>query len=286
MSQPLVTVGIALYNHQDFIVQCLESVTKQSYPNIEIIVIDDGSPDNSYQAAKKFLESQTDNSNFSVITRPNKGMCNTLNEIAKNAKGKYISFVGSDDYWALNKIEDQVAYLEAHPDITLVHSNSIKVDNDNNELKEINYTGKKNSGNLFEAFIYRTGGINTPSHLYRTEVYQDIGYYDPGFRFEDTDFWLRLSKNHQVGFIDKFHTYYRWHGRNLSDGTNALKFYNEELVRIYKKNIDDPELKRYAVKRMYKKSFWKAMGSFKLGYAWKYLRKLINLNKELASQSS
>lgn len=286
MNSPLVTVGVALYNHQGYIKQCLQSLIEQTYTNIEIIVIDDGSSDNSYAIAKEYLESQThNNSHFKITTRTNVGMCNTLNEIAHAAKGQYISFVGSDDYWAENKIFDQVAYLESHPDMTLVHSNSMKVDDNNTPIKMIDYSQKKNSGDLFEAFIYRTGGINTPSHLYRTSVYQTIGYYDPAFRFEDTDFWLRLSKQHKVGYINKTHSYYRWHGKNLSDSRNALKFYYEELIQIYKKNIDDPKLKRYAIARMYKKSILKALKTFQFSIALKYLGKLIQIDKYLVQNN-
>lgn len=222
-----VTVGIALYNHQDYIEQCLNSIVNQTHKNIELIVIDDGSPDNSYQRAKTFLEQQKVITNYQIITRTNKGMCNTLNEIAQMASGDYISFVGSDDYWAENKIADQATYLDRHPEIALVHSNSIKVDNKSQPIKTINYANKQNSGNLYEALIYRKGGINTPSHLYRTTVYQKIGYYDPELKFEDTDFWLRLTKQFQVGFINEIHSYYRWHGGNMSD-----------KKKVYKKSIE------------------------------------------------
>lgn len=276
MNQPLVTVGVALYNHQDYIEQCLASIVEQDYPNIELIVVDDGSKDNSYQVAKTYLESQKRLSNYQIKTRPNKGMCNTLNEIAQQASGQYISFIGSDDYWMPNKILEQVNFLEEHPECVLVHSNSIKVDADNNELKPIDYSNKINSGNVYEALIKRTGGINTPSHLFRTEIFGQIGYYDPQFRFEDTDFWLRLAKNHSVGYINKAHTYYRWHGDNLSDDKNALDFYYDELIRIYRKNIDDPALKRIAIRKIHKKSAQKALKSGRLLDTIRYLSRYFN----------
>ena len=232
-----MTIGVALYNHENYIEKCLESLINQTYINIEIIVIDDGSKDNSYTVAKQFLEKYSLNKNFYIQTRENRGMCNTLNEIAKKAKGKYISFIGSDDYWKLNKIYEQVDFLEENQDISLVHSNSIKIDNNNNNIGTIDLSQKENYGNLFKAIIYGTGGINTPSHLYRTSIYKEIGYYDPAYKFEDTDFWLRLTEHHKVGYINTYHTYYRWHGKNLSNSDNMLKFYYEELIKIYSKNI-------------------------------------------------
>lgn len=272
---PMVTVGVPLYNHEKYIVKCLQSIVKQSYKNIELIVIDDDSPDNSYEVAKNYLENQNYN-NYSIKTRPNKGLCNTLNEIAKQAKGKYISIIASDDFWMLNKIEEQVAFLENYPDIALVHSNSIKVDDQDNEIGYVDYSSKENSGNLYESIIHGKGGINTPSHLYRTDVYEKIGYYDPSFRFEDTDFWLRLTKVFKVGYINTNHTYYRWHGENLSDSNTSFNFFNDEIVKIFKKNIDDEELKKTAVLKMYRKSCFKAFRTFQIGnfsrYIYKYLK--------------
>lgn len=273
MNKFLVTVGIALYNHENYIVKCLESVVKQSFYNIELIVIDDGSSDNSFEIAKKYLDNQDFNKNYKIYTRPNKGMCNTLNEIAQQAKGKYISFIGSDDYWMFNKIEQQVLFLENNPDVALVHSNSIKVDKYNNEIGFLDYSLKKNSGKLFKSIILGKGGINTPSHLYRTEIYSEIGYYDSTLKFEDTDFWLRLTKIYNVGFINESHTYYRWHGQNLSDEKNKLKFYNDEIVKIFNKNIENPELKKRAILRIYRKSYLLALRTFEIKYIIKYLYK-------------
>ena len=267
----LVTVGIPLYNHAAYIEQCIRSVLSQDYPNIELIVIDDGSTDNSYAAAKAALDSHTPPPKSRITRRPNVGMCNTLNEIAQQAKGEYISFLGSDDYWLPDKISDQVAYLDAHPEHVLVHSNSTRVDSNGRVLRKMDYSQRDNTGDLYQSIIKRTGGINTPSHLYRTSVYQDIGYYDPAFRFEDTDFWLRLTRNHGVGFIDKTHTCYRWHKKNLSSESNQLTFYFNELIRIYRKNIDEPGLRRYAIRRVCSKGILRSLKIGKFSLARHYL---------------
>lgn len=265
----LATVGIALYNHENYIKECIESIVNQTYDNLEIIVIDDGSKDQSYAVAKSVLEAQNRRP-YQIITRPNRGMCNTLNEITDLSSGKYISFIGSDDFWHPEKIAKQVEYLEAHPEVALVHSNSYVVDGESKIYSELNFSGKKNSGKLFEAILTGKGGINTPSHLYRTSVYSTIGKYDPQFRFEDTDFWLRLSKVYDVGFIDEKLSYYRIHTSNLSKDDNLLKFYNDEIVNIYKKNVDDPVLLKRSLLRMYRKSYLRALRSLKFGYFIKY----------------
>lgn len=267
----LVTVGIALYNHQNYIEKCINSILTQTYKNIEIIIINDGSSDNSFDVVKNIVEKQKYNKNIILKSRENKGMCNTLNEIAHQANGKYISFIGSDDYWKSNKIEDQVKFLEKNSDLALVHSNSIKVNEFDDEIGKLDFSKKKNSGMIYKSIIYGEGGINTPSHLYRTRIFKEIGYYDPTFKFEDTDFWLRLTSRYKIGFINEYHTYYRWHGDNLSTSQNMLKFYYEELLKIYKKNIIEPELRKYAICKILRKSYTRSLRSLKLKYFFHYL---------------
>ena len=265
----LVTIGIALYNHENYIQECLTSLFAQTYEDIEIIVIDDGSKDNSYEVAKSVCESQ-DRFPCIVKTRPNQGMCNTLNEIAHLARGEYISFIGSDDFWHPEKIAKQVEFLNTHPHLALVHANSWVVDEKSAVYSELNYSNKVNSGRLFEAIVTGKGWINTPCHLYRTSVYETLGYYDPQFRFEDTDFWLRLTNVFEVGFLDEKLSYYRIHKNNMSKGDNLLSFYNDEIVKIYKKNIADDLLLQTALLRMYRKSFLRALRGLKIGYFLKY----------------
>jgi glycosyltransferase involved in cell wall biosynthesis len=271
---PLTTVGIALYNHEHYIKECIDSILAQTYDNIQIIVIDDGSKDQSYAVAKTVLESQTVRP-YQIITRPNRGMCNTLNEIISLAKGEYISFIGSDDFWHPERIAKQVAYMGSHPEIALVHTDSYIVDGESKITSYFSCKGRKNEGNLYEALIMGDGLINTPAHLYRTSVYDKIGVYDSKFRWEDTDFWLRLSKNFEVGYIPEALNYYRRHGENLSSEDNALKFVNEEIIRIYKKNIDDPALLKKGLGKIYRKSYLKAFRKLKFGYFIKYFSRYL-----------
>lgn len=271
---PLVTVGVALYNHEKYIAQCLESILDQNYKNIELIVIDDGSPDQSHAAAEACLKARNCQDRVKLISRPNKGMCNTLNEIAQQSNGKYISFIGSDDFWLPHKISDQLAYLEAHEEHALVHSNSTRVDSSGAFIKEMDYSTRDHEGELFEAMIRKTGGINTPSHLYRSSVFEQIGYYDPQFKFEDTDFWLRLTKRFTVGFINQTHTCYRWHGNNLSARGNNLSFYFDDLIAIYTKNIDDVALRKYAVSRLCRKGIARSLKQLDFASAKKFTRLL------------
>jgi len=271
--QPLVTVGIPLYNHEAYIRQCVESVLDQTYQNLEVIVIDDGSKDNSFQVLEALAKERSD-PRLKISSRPNKGMCNTLNEIVEKSQGEYFSATASDDFWELNKIAEQVAFLEKFSDYGLVHSNAKKIDSEGEYLKLIDYSGKVNSGYVFEAIVLGHGGINTPSNLFRMSVFDEVGCYDAQFSFEDTDFWLRLSKHFKVGYIKGSHAYYRWHGKNFSLNKAKGMRYFEEMENIYKKNIESKYLLKKGLHRQYLKATRKSLLSFEFVTAIMYLKKL------------
>ena len=104
--KPLVSVVIPCYNHEKFVQDCIQSVIDQTYENIELIIIDDGSKDNSV----KVIQELADKYGFTFIHRPNKGLSATLNEGIRLSKGKYFSAIASDDILFLEKIEKLKEY--------------------------------------------------------------------------------------------------------------------------------------------------------------------------------
>ncbi|WP_280559190.1 glycosyltransferase [Priestia megaterium] len=109
MSNPLVTVIIPVYNVEEFLPQCLNSIVEQTYNNIEIIAIDDGSTDNSLEILRRY---ELDYSNIKIISRKNSGPSNTRNAGIDEAKGKYIYFLDSDDYILPNLFEKLIQLME------------------------------------------------------------------------------------------------------------------------------------------------------------------------------
>ena len=110
-SNPLVSVIIPSYNHEQYVTKAIKSVFSQTYKNIELIVIDDGSKDHS---VKKILELKK-RYPFKFIARKNKGLASTLNEAIKLAKGVYITFLASDDYYLPQRIEHAADHLNQLP---------------------------------------------------------------------------------------------------------------------------------------------------------------------------
>ncbi len=109
---PLVSVVVPCYNHEKYVKETIESIINQTYKNIELIVIDDGSKDNSVQV----IQEMADKHGFTFVHRPNKGLSATLNEGIRLSKGKYFCAIASDDILMLEKIEKQVTFMEANPE--------------------------------------------------------------------------------------------------------------------------------------------------------------------------
>ncbi len=107
-SLPLVTIIVPAYNHDKYIEKCIDSIIEQTYQNIEIIIINDGSTDKTIDKIVSYAHHEK----VVVIDQENKGLCKTLNVGLSLAKGDYISILASDDYLIANKLEKQVEFLE------------------------------------------------------------------------------------------------------------------------------------------------------------------------------
>ena len=163
MNNTLVTVLIPSYNHQKYIKDAILSVINQTYKNIELIVIDDGSSDDSLQIIRSLGKKY----NFKYIIRENRGICATLNEALNMAKGVYFCGLGSDDMFFPEKIEKQVNFMLNNPEYAMCYSR-VQLFNEKGyfELK-----AKKNykSGYIFKDLILENF-IEAPTALIKTDV--------------------------------------------------------------------------------------------------------------------
>ena len=113
---PLVSVVVPCYNHERYVKECIQSIIDQSYKNIELIVIDDGSKDASVAVIEGLRGACEERfTRFEFSARENRGLCNTLNQALDWCQGEYFAAIASDDQWLPFKTEKQVEYLEEHP---------------------------------------------------------------------------------------------------------------------------------------------------------------------------
>lgn len=232
---PLVSVLLPSYNHEDYIEEAILSVINQTYCNIQLIVVDDGSTDRSPEIISNLQTLY----GFEYYRQTNQGLISTLNTLGKGAKGKYISLFSSDDTYDKRKIELLVKYLEDNPKYSMVYSKIALMDRYSNILKCIDEAYKE--GNIFFSLLCGEFFINGLSTLVRRHVYEkytrDESYID------DFQFWLKIARNEKIGFIDEVTAYYRKHNNHLS--SNLMKMQNAER-EILEKYIGEPRYK-YAI---------------------------------------
>ena len=225
----LVSVVIPNYNYAHYLSDCINSILQQSYKNIEVIFVDDGSTDESVLIAKSFSE------RVKIIVQDHKGVNAARNLGISHAMGKYIAFCDSDDVWLPDKIEKQLDYLEKYPAVGLIYS-GISLVNEN--LKLIRNQDGKYSGDCSRDFLLHPSQaivlLGASTALIRKEIVTHIGEFDetlsgPG---EDWDFFRRISQNTSIDFIDQYLVLYRQH-RNSASRVSAEHYFegNRRAVR-------------------------------------------------------
>ena len=238
--KPLVSIVVPSYNHERFITECIESIVNQTYKNIELTVIDDGSKDNSLRILKE-LQAKYE---FNLVFQENHGIAYTLNRGLKEySHGKYFACCASDDYWALDKIEKQVNFMESNYFYPMCYGKTFYVDEDSNILANMDFNNRILKGGwLFEdILLFR---IHPPvNYMFRTSIFSEIGYYKENILAEDYYMNLKISNKYAIGFLNEYLGYYRF--------TNIpLKIKRMELVS----NSHLMSIELYKDNHLYKKA--------------------------------
>lgn len=220
---PLVSVIMPSYNCRRWISEALDSLLAQTYSNLDIIVVDDGSTDDTATFLK---EKYKDKLNY--IYQPNAGLAHARNTGLKAAKGEFISFLDADDWILPNKIAHQVNYLNQHPECDIVYTNFwYAYDNKPDELIPGEKFGIKiNDGEIMPNLLQ---GNNFPIHapLLRRKCVEAISGFTESLRsLEDFDFWLRLAAaDFRFEYLDERPVVYRIRAGSLSQDLTNLRLY-------------------------------------------------------------
>jgi glycosyltransferase involved in cell wall biosynthesis len=208
MNRPLVTVICLSYNQERFVIDAIHSVLHQTYPNIELIVVDDGSTDQSQKVIADMIML------YPAITfiplNENKGNCAAFNIGLKAAKGYFITDLAADDVFLPERIDKQVQFFEGHGrDYGVVFTDATYIDATGSRLNQHFATLRKNGliNNIPQGDVYADVlakyFISAPTMLVRREVFDLLGGYDESLAYEDFDFWIRSARHFKYGYIDE-----------------------------------------------------------------------------------
>ncbi|MBX3281590.1 MAG: glycosyltransferase family 2 protein [Acidobacteria bacterium] len=208
-----VFVAVPSYNHAAFVEQCLHSIFRQTLPPAKLLVIDDGSKDDSVAVIEKTLKDAPFDAEF--IARDNRGLSATLNEAISYADTSYFAYLGSDDLWLPNFLETQAALLGERKDAALAFSHVYVIDENGDIFDRTDNWTEFADGDFLPTLM--TGGIfSSPGVLYRREFLGERPWNENS-KLEDYELYLRLAAKHQFARNTDVLAAWRQHGRNTSD---------------------------------------------------------------------
>lgn len=236
MLNALVSIIIPSYNHENYVKDSIESVINQTYKNIELIIIDDGSKDNSVQKINELVDlCHKRFVRFKFIHRENIGLTKTLNEALNWCEGVYLCILASDDIYLPKKVEKQVDFLNVNLEYVGVTSNICQIDSDNNVIggKKV----KSRSYN-FQDIFFSKYYLPAPAAMLRIDFVKKVGGYSEKTLLEDLYMWLKISVYGSVFLMTEELVYYRRHESNLSANFILMCEERYKLIDLYRDNKD------------------------------------------------
>lgn len=209
-----ISVFVPSYNHAPFVESCLKSIVEQTKSPAELLVIDDGSKDDS----PKIIERVLNASPFpaELIVNRNKGLCATLNEGLKRTRGDYFAYLGSDDLWFPEFLESRFRLLEARPNAVLGYGHGHLIDEDNAMFDSSEYWRHLRfpDGDARPLLHLGTAPLS-PTVFYRRAPLENRGWNENS-KLEDYELYLQLAEDGEFAFDPKVLAAWRKHGYNTS----------------------------------------------------------------------
>lgn len=240
---PLVSILIPTYNRADYLGQAIDSALAQTYKNIEIIVHDDASTDNTPVLLKQYHDKRL----RIIRTENNHGMLGGWNYIVKQAKGDYIKFLASDDLLELDCVQELVNTALKHSNAAIVTCQRKFIDGKGRLVKKMGYSNKDTIVNGLKHAHWilttlRENKIGEPTAvLYPTKLVKQAGEYDPTFsQFADFEYWIRLLQFGDLVYVHKPLCSFRTHASSNTSSAIADGRFITEIFALIEKYYTSP----------------------------------------------
>jgi glycosyltransferase involved in cell wall biosynthesis len=203
---PLVSIICLCYNHEQFVVEALNSVLNQSYANIELLIADDCSKDNSVSVIEDWLIK-----NPTIFFKANKINTKTFNALFKQSKGNFIIDLAADDILEPDCVAKQIAaFQECKENVAIVYGNMELISEDKSHLGYYYPVDRNNkaiikpaSGDIYLAMLNQSSKICSVTSMIKREILEELDGYDENLGFEDLDIWIRTSRRYPFYYIDE-----------------------------------------------------------------------------------
>ena len=245
----MISVVIPLYNKEKAIIATLQSVLAQTYTDFEVVVVDDGSTDNSLNVAREYASSLPSFQGragvrpiLRVIHKENGGVSSARNRGIKEAKGEYIAFLDADDVWDKAYLAEQLKMIHDFPGAAMWGINFAETNN--GQLVRKLETGlPAGYRGYVDNYFQMKGRISdlfcSSSVVINKDVFDKVGMFDERIKYaEDTDMWWRIIATHKVAFYDRYMVFYRYDAENRAlNQTRQLKYFLPYYVNKYQEPL-------------------------------------------------
>lgn len=226
---PKVSVIIPTYNRAQYIGETVRSVLQQTYKDYEVVVVDDGSTDDTLKRLDEF-EGQ-----IRVVEQPNSERAVARNNGIKNSSGEYVALLDSDDLWFPYKLEKQVKVLDENYRVAMCYGQSLRIDDKSNQIKPARRQLQGFSGSVFEKFLIRNFVVSATPLARRRDIENIEGFQTKYIPYEDWEFWARLSLQGDFHYINEPLASYRIHPQQSVKLASAKKI--EEATTAVLENL-------------------------------------------------
>lgn len=242
---PKISVIMPAFNREKFIGKAIASVLSQSFKNIELIIIDDGSADSTVSIAREYCK---DSRVKVLVNEKNLGIAETRNRGLREAQGEYIAMLDSDDVWLDNtKLEKQLAFLETNPAYAIVGSAIKKIDQEDKDIQVIEYPC---TDSAIRKTILRYNSFAQSALLIRKSAMMQAGMYSTRFKIcDDYDLWLRIGCRSKFTNLKEITTGYRIHGGNITHKKRLTAA--KEVLEIVRMHADEYPYPRLGIIKAY-----------------------------------
>lgn len=226
---PLVSIIAPCYNAEKYLEEALRSIFAQDYANVEVIIVDDGSTDNSY-AMLKALQNTYD---FQLYTQHNQGVSAALNHGLTYAQGEYVSTPDLDDIMLPESVRIRADYLGKHPEVGCVGALVVYMDSEGNNVKTQKLEQIQHLG--FDEILSKAIVVGAPVSLYRMDALRAAGFYEPSIKVQDFQMTLKIAdQGYQIHVLPVSVTRYRRHPNNLSRRYKVLLDADMKAISPYR----------------------------------------------------
>ncbi|MBS1715419.1 MAG: glycosyltransferase [Armatimonadetes bacterium] len=231
---PRVSILLTCFNHLKYVPAAVEGVLGQTFRDYEVIALDDGSTDGTRDWLTENLGGHR-----LVFNPQNLGTYATLNVGLREARGEFVAVLNDDDVWAPEKLERQLALMDAHPKVGLCHTDGWFIDGEGRrtEGSPLGFEFPRTATGDVLLALLSANKIIASAALVRRECFDRLGGFDESyFGSGDWQMWTRIAEQYDVGYVDRPLTFYRVHGANAS----------HKLDRIWR---DDEKLREWIASR-------------------------------------